>query len=155
TGAMPPPRLIIFDFDGVLADTEDLHCAALLAVLEAEGIHVTRAEYYERYLGLPDRASLATAFARHSRAVGTSQIETLLERKRAEYARRAASEARLYPGAAETVRTLHAAHLLAVASGAFRDEIEPVLERGGVRPLFTAIVGAEDVRAGKPSPDPF
>src|SRR5262245_51749990 len=98
---MAPPRLIIFDFDGVLADTEDLHCAALLAVLRAEGIGLTRAEYYEGYLGLPDRASLERAFAVHGRAISGAQVEGLLERKRAEYARRAAADARLYPGAAD------------------------------------------------------
>jgi len=42
-----------------------------------------------------------------------------------------------------------------VASGAFRDEIELILNRAGVRQLFVALVGADDVLHGKPAPDPF
>lgn len=151
---MQDRRLIIFDFDGVLADTEDLHCDALVATLSAEGLELTRRDYYRTYLGLPDRDSLRTAFAASGRALAPAAVETLLARKRAEYARRAPA-ARLYPRAAETLRALHERHVLAVASGAFRDEIEPVLERAGVLSLFAAVVGADDVRSGKPSPEPF
>ena len=64
-------------------------------------------------------------------------------------------DAQLYPGVADTLRRLHAEFTLAIASGAFRDEIEPILERAGVRHLFAALVGADDVRTGKPSPEPF
>ena len=46
---------VIFDFDGVLADSEPLHLAAFQQVLEAIGIGLTPDEYYGRYLGFSDR----------------------------------------------------------------------------------------------------
>jgi HAD superfamily hydrolase (TIGR01509 family) len=61
----------------------------------------------------------------------------------------------LYPGVPETLHRLHEHFLLAIASGAFRDEINAILERHQVRSLFRAVVAMEDVRAGKPAPDPF
>jgi beta-phosphoglucomutase-like phosphatase (HAD superfamily) len=44
-------RAIIFDFDGVIADTEPLHFAALRQVLAGIDISLTEAEYYTDYLG--------------------------------------------------------------------------------------------------------
>lgn len=151
---MARPELLIFDFDGVLADTEDLHFAAFAAALGSEGVDLRRDTYYRRYLGLPDEASIETALVDAGRAPSPSALRHLLERKRREYARRA-PQARLYPGVAELLRELRLRHLLAVASGAYREEIAVVLERAGVGELFSAVVSAEDVSRGKPAPEPF
>ncbi len=147
-------RAILFDFDGVLADTEPLHCAAFAAVAAAAGLPFSRRDYYERFLGLPDRACLAALHADAGRPCSERDLDALLARKRVEFACRAHSAA-LYDGVASTLRRLHAVFILAVASGAWRDEIEPILERAQVRGLFAAVIGAEDVRAGKPAPDPY
>ncbi|MFQ5895453.1 MAG: HAD hydrolase-like protein, partial [Nitrospinota bacterium] len=48
-------RAVIFDFDGVLADTESLHFRALREVVQGEGMSLTEEEYKERYLALDDR----------------------------------------------------------------------------------------------------
>jgi len=147
-------RAVIFDFDGVLADTEALHWAAFQEAVADRGIPLPRATYFARYLGLPDRDCLVALCADAGRPVSADDVENLFQRKRAAFARRA-RDADLYAGVADTLRRLHADHALAVASGAFRDEIDPILTRGGVRALFAVVVGAEDVRAGKPAPDPF
>ena len=145
---------LIFDFDGVLADTEELHCAAFQTAAASVGITLIRDDYFHRYLGLPDRDCLAALCAQVGRRLTAAEIEELFVRKRAAFAR-LSQDARLYPGVAETLRRLHPDFMLAIASGAFRDEIEPILERAGVRHLFAALVGADDVRTGKPSPEPF
>lgn len=147
-------RAVIFDFDGVLADTEALHAAAFQATAAGDGIALTLDDYYHSFLGLPDRACLAKLYARAGRARTAAELDALVARKRAEFARLAPA-AHLYDGVAALLRRLSPRYRLAVASGAFRDEIEPILDRGGVRPLFTALVGAEDVPRGKPAPDPF
>ena len=147
-------RALIFDFDGVLADTEALHCAAFQAVAGTIGVTLTRDDYFRRFLGLPDRACLAALCAGAGRRLGAGELDDLCARKCAAFARLVPT-AQLYAGAADSVRRLHARVILAIASGAFRDEIEPILVRAAVRDLFTAVIGAEDVRAGKPAPDPF
>ena len=150
----PAVRALIFDFDGVLADTEDLHCAAFQAVAASIGLTMTRDDYLQRFLGLPDRDCLASLCARAGRRLTPAELDGLCARKRVAFARLLPT-AQLYAGAAAAVRHLHAHFVLAIASGAFRDEIEPILQRANLRELFVAIVGAEDVRAGKPAPDPF
>ncbi len=51
-------RAVVFDFDGVIADTEPLHCTALQGVLAGEGIRFSREDYFAKYMGLTDRAFL-------------------------------------------------------------------------------------------------
>ena|SRR5579862_1787593 len=149
-----PVAALVFDFDGVLADTEGLHCAAYQSVLADIGIQLLPAAYFEHFLGLPDRDCLMAACVREGQTPTAADIETLLAAKRARFAEHAASAA-LYPGVEAMLQRVHRHFALAIASGAFRDEIEPLLARAGVRALFAAIVGADDVRQGKPAPDPF
>ena len=47
-------QAIVFDFDGVIADSEPLHLRAYQAVLEEDGIELTKEDYYKRYLGFDD-----------------------------------------------------------------------------------------------------
>jgi HAD superfamily hydrolase (TIGR01509 family) len=147
-------RALIFDFDGVLADTEALHCAAFQAALASVGVTLTRDDYFQRFLGLPDRDCVAAACAGAPRQVTAGELDDLCAAKRAAFARLAPA-AMLYPGVTDMLRRLHRDFVLAIASGAFRDEIEPILQRAQVRELFATVVSAEDVRAGKPAPDPF
>ena len=47
-------RAVVFDFDGVIANTEPLHFRALRDVLAEEAVALTEADYYGRYLGYDD-----------------------------------------------------------------------------------------------------
>ena len=147
-------RALIFDFDGVLADTEELHRAAFDAVASTLGGACSRADYYGRFLGLPDRDCLAALCAQVGVTPDAQQLDLLVASKRQHFAQ-LSHTAVLYPGVPETLRRLHQHFLLAIASGAFRDEINAILERHQVRSLFRAVVAMEDVRAGKPAPDPY
>ena len=149
-----PVRALIFDFDGVLADTEALHCAAFQAAASVDHVALSGDDYYAHFLGLPDRACLAALYERAGATLTAAELDALVSRKRAQFARLSATAA-LYDGVPDLLRRLQLRWPLAVASGAFRDEIEIILERAGVRHLFVAIVGADDVARGKPAPDPF
>ena len=45
---------VIFDFDGVLADSEPLHLRAYQEVLAPRSIALSTTDYYDRYLGFDD-----------------------------------------------------------------------------------------------------
>jgi len=149
-----PVRAVIFDFDGVLADTEALHCTAFQMTATADGVTLTQGDYYTHFLGLPDRACLAALYERAGVALGAGDLDALVQRKHAHFAA-ISTAATLYEGVPEVLRQLHRRCPLAVASGAFHDEIELILDRAGVRDLFVALIGADDVIRGKPAPDPF
>ena len=60
---------IVFDFDGVIADSERLHLRAFQETLAAEGIELTREAYYARYLGFDDHGVFRQVFADRQRAL--------------------------------------------------------------------------------------
>ncbi len=151
----PPVAAVIFDFDGVLADTERLHLAAFQDVLGTRGWHLDEATYFDRYLGCDDRGLLVT-FARDQRLeLGDADIETLVTAKTRAFERRFESGDVLFPSARDCVDRLAARFALAIASGAARAEILAILDAGGLRPRFSAIVSADDVQKTKPSPEPY
>lgn len=148
-------RAIIFDLDGTLADTEPLHLAAFSEVLEAEGIEVSRDDYFKRLIGYSDRDCFELLMKENRRALDSSKIDALIARKTGLYQRLIAERDLLYPGAAEFARSCAQRFPLMVATGTLRHEAELILVRTGLRELFVDIIAAEDVERGKPAPDVF
>lgn len=150
---------IVFDFDGVIADTERLHLAAMQEVLQGarrEGIELTREDYYARYLGFDDEGVFRVLSADKGVDLGDERIRELVEEKgRAYEAMVARAESILYPGAAACIRRFHGKLPLAIASGAYASEIRDVLRPAGLLTCFETIVGCGDTPAGKPAPDPY
>ncbi len=148
-------RAVIFDLDGTLVDTESLHFAAYTAALCEEGIELSRAEYFSRFLGYTDRECFTATLNENGRAAGEAVIKRLIDRKSAAYMRAIGDRDLLYPGAAGFVRRCAERFPLIVATGTLRAEAELLLERAGLRRLFVDIIAAEDVERGKPEPDGF
>lgn len=153
---MPKLQAIIFDFDGVIADTEPLHYAALHQVLAAEfGIGLSQAEYYADYLGYDDRGCFQAALSAHQRPVTRHLIDELVRKKGGAYLEALGTDLKLFPGVRPLIEEAAGTYRLAIASGALRGEIELILEEAGLRKAFAHITSAEDVSRGKPSPEPF
>lgn len=146
---------VIFDFDGVLADTEHLHMLALQQAFAARGWTLTDADYVTRYLGYDDRGVVAAFAEAVGIPVTPRDAATVLADKERVYAELLATGRVLFPGARACVERLAQAFPLAIASGSLRGEIEHILAANNLRDPFTAIVGADDVRAGKPAPDSY
>ena len=153
---MPPaPHAIIFDFDGVIADDEPLHLAAFQRALASDGITITREQYYARYLGFDDRSAIIEAFRDAGATPSAAQLRTVLAAKAEQFLALVRAGAPIFPGVPAFVRGAAARVPLAIASGALRHEIELILAQAGLADCFAAIVSAEDVREGKPSPEGF
>jgi beta-phosphoglucomutase len=146
---------IVFDFDGVIADSERLHLTAYQVVLAPLGLELSDEAYYSTYLGYDD----VGVFRRYARdrelAWDDGTIRTLCTEKGARFEELAARGEMLFDGAADFIRAAHAAVPTAIASGALTHEIEDVLERAGLRDRFLTIVGADQCARTKPSPDPY
>ena len=148
-------RAVVFDFDGVIANSEPLHFAAFRDVLAREDLPFTEQEYYRSYLGYDD-LGVFRAVARDRRLPWNEDaVAALAGRKAVRLEALERDQAVLFPGAASAIERLHATYPLAIASGALKPEILRVLNRANLASRFRAIVGAEDTVAGKPAPDPY
>jgi beta-phosphoglucomutase len=149
-----PLRGVVFDFDGVLVDSEPLHFRALQGCLLPEGIAIDESEYYARYAAYDDRTAIRLALEGHGTPYDADRVDTVAKRKAVLF-EELQSGIPFFPGAAELVRALAREMPLAIASGALRSEIERILAAGGLRECFRAVVGAEDVARTKPDPMPY
>jgi len=148
------PRLVIFDCDGVLVDSEVISNDVLAQALSAEGLPTTLAEARKAYQGLLLGEVLHDAEARLGHSLPSDWLARY-ERDRTEAFRR---ELRAVPGAAQTVAAFSAAGVeVCVASQGKLEKTRLSLELTGLRHLFDerALFSAEQVARGKPHPDLF
>lgn len=148
-------RAIVFDFDGVIANSEPLHLRAFQHVLQEEGVALAKDEYYERYLGYDDVGVFRAVGADRGKRWGDEQVAAFVTRKGLRLDDLEQGASILFPGADAAIRRAAARAPLAIASGALGAEIRRVLERAGLADCFQAIVAAEDTPASKPAPDPY
>ena len=148
-------KAIIFDFDGVITDSEPSHLRMFQKVLLEMGISLDKKEYYEKYLGMDDKGCFATVLRSHGIDTDPDLIQSLIKKKTNYLMEAMKSDLFIYPGVVDFIEKARKRYLLAVASGALRHEIEFVLIHTGVLSAFDVIVSAEDVQEGKPNPECF
>ena len=148
-------RAIVFDFDGVLANSEPLHLRAYQAVLAEIGITLDREEYYTHYLGFDDVTAFRVISERRGRRWSDAEIAEILERKTVVFDDIVTSSDVLYPEAVPCVRRLAESMPLGIASGALRHEIVAILRGADLEGSFQFIVAAGETAASKPAPDPY
>jgi len=147
---------LIFDFDGVVVDSEPVHLRAFQRVLRGAGVEMTHDDYYGKYLGFDDHDCLAAAAADDRKRLTEAQIAEMIAAKTQLVQQAFRESIRALPGAAELIARAAGTGLpLAICSGALREEIELAARTVGVRRHFRAIVTAEDVRRGKPDPEGY
>jgi len=148
-------RAVIFDFNGILADDDPIHMQALHKVAVEDGISFTEDEYMETYLPLNDRDCFQELWRRNQRALTQEELDELIRRKSVYYFNAIKQKNVLFAGAEDAVRAAAARGPVAVASGAQIGEIRHILGGAGLLDCFSTIVAMEDVRRGKPDPEPF
>jgi beta-phosphoglucomutase-like phosphatase (HAD superfamily) len=146
---------IVFDFDGVLADSEPLHLRAYQEVLTPLGIQLTPDDYYANLLGFDDVGVFRAVGERAGLRFDDRQIAALIDDKSRVFDEVIATTDVLYPGAPDCVERMASAYPLGVASGALKGEILAVLRRARLDGYFRFIVSAEDTVRSKPAPDPY
>lgn len=148
-------RAVIFDFNGVLVDDEQVHFELFQEVLAQEGVAITERDYHGRFLGLDDRGCFEAALKEVGQQAGRDRVDELIARKARRYAEVAARGLRFFPGAADCLSGLSAHWPLAINSGALRPEIEFALGLIDRRAAVRHIVSAEDTTHCKPHPQGY
>jgi beta-phosphoglucomutase len=152
TGAL---QAIVFDFDGVIADSEPLHLRAFQQALAEEGIELSPQEYYARYLGYDDVGMFQALAGDRGLAMSDRHITALVARKGQKLQDLMRADSVLFPGAREFIREAARTVPIAIASGALRHEIDEIIDAADIGGLFPVIVASGDTPHSKPSPAPY
>lgn len=147
-------RVVIFDFDGVIADTEKVHLGAFREVLAPLGIEISERDYYSKYLALDDKTFFSVLLGENGFDASAETVSGMVREKSLAVSS-LIKECAFFEGVECLIRGLSARFPLAIASGALREEIEQTLIRGGLLGCFSFIASSEDCEKCKPDPEIF
>lgn len=153
---------VIFDFDGVIADTERFHLVAYNAALAAHAaeiggpLAITEPQYFANYIVFGDREGLFHMLNDHGRPCDGILVRKLAATKHKLFEKHLHGVSDPLPGVREVLAWLEARNVpRAICSGARRGEIEMMLDSLKLRHHFDVLVSIEDVRLGKPDPEGY
>ncbi len=145
---------VLFDFDGVLADSEPVHFACWREVLLPLGISLEWERYHQHYIGISDRKMAEDLVKRAKRPVTVEEISARYDAKTELFREEIRRQLPFAPGVVEFVRSLNG-YRVGVVSSSRSSEVRPVLEAGGLWESLSVTVFGEDVTRHKPDPEPY
>jgi beta-phosphoglucomutase family hydrolase len=149
---MPELEAVIWDMDGVLADTASHHFRAWHEIFARRGIKFTEADF-KRGFGIRNDAIIKNILGK---AITRDEIETIAKEKEAIFRRLIGKRIKPLPGAIELVRELHKRGIkMAIASSTVMANIHLIIGSLGIEKYFQAFITGHDVTEGKPSPQVF
>ena len=152
-------KLIFFDFDGVIVDTEWQHFAAFNEILSNYGIKITKKEYMEEYLAYDDKGCFVKVFKnKQNKDLSKTEVQNLIKQKTEILMEKIREKIKVYYDAIKFINFLSKNFKdikLCIVSGALKQEILFILKKLNLDKKFFLIISAEDVNKGKPSPEPF
>ena len=146
---------LFFDFDGVLADTEPVHFACWSEILAPLGITFTWDFYKANCTGVSDKLMVERFAAERVPPLALEEVWPEYNRKQMMFRRRLEKQSPFIPATLELVRSLNGSYKMAVVSSSGRSEVEPPLERAGIRGCFDILVCGREAEKLKPAPDPY
>ena len=150
------PSAVIFDFDGVIVDTEPLHYQAFQKILAPQNLGYSWQDYEETYMGFDDRDAFREAYKKSNIPLTESTLEQLVAQKAIVFQEVITAGVTPYPGVTALIHCLHQQGTpLAICSGALRSDILPIIDQLGVAACFSHIVTADDVPHSKPDPTSY
>jgi len=148
-------RAVIFDFDGIIVDSEPIILKLTQEMAALEGWTVSEEEYYRDYLALDDRGIVEHLYASHGRTVDLARRDELVAWKGERYQAIIREGLPPMPGVVGYVNQLASEFPLAIASGSLRVEIEHLLTKMGLREKFSILATADDCQRSKPNPEVY
>lgn len=148
------PEALIFDFDGVLADTEPLYWKAWTELLARHGIAFTWEEYCRYGRGVKDEEMLKALPQLASRPEILPALQRQLPTRKQMVRAWSYEQCPIHDSIVHSLLSLHPFRLGLVTSSD-RSEVEPLLRLAGIDQCFEALVFREDVHRHKPDPAPY
>jgi HAD superfamily hydrolase (TIGR01509 family) len=145
---------ILFDFDGVLADTEPLHYASWAEILRGNGISLDWETYQRRCIGMHDRQMVEFFCSLREPPLSFQELWQRYEAKRSLFLSYARSSPPVPHETAKLVKCLKE-YTLGVVTSSDRTEVEPILQEAGLLSDFRLLICGGDVARPKPDPEPY
>jgi len=143
---------VLWDLDGVIADTGPYHCRAWQDVFGKRGVNFTEDDF-KRHFGQRNDTIIRSTLGG---SISPEEFDTIAAEKEENYRRRVAGNIKPLPGAIELIRALREHGLkVAIASSAPMENIQLIIRGLGIDDCFQAIVWGREVAEGKPSPEVF
>ena len=152
---MPYYEAILFDFDGVIVDSEPVHFECWNEVLKPYGIEMPWDTYVEHGIGISDRQMLTFLATQCNPPADVEQLFTEYPRKKQMFRDRMLSTYHILPEIRSYIESLHGPYKTAVVTSSGRSEVEPILETNHLLPHLDTCVYGGDVKRLKPAPDPY
>ena len=143
-------RALMFDFNGTLSHDEPLLLAIYQRLFARYGRSLSEEQYYGHLAGLSEEAIIGGWLG-----VDGPLLASLVAERVEQYATEAADGTTVTESLREALRYAASRVPVAIVSGAFRAEIEPVVEAAGIADAIKTIVAADDVDRGKPHPEGY
>jgi beta-phosphoglucomutase len=150
-----PYDAILFDFDGVLVDSEPVHYACWSEILSTFGLTLGWDAWCANCIGVSDRAMLQRMCRELSPPIDVETLYATYPRKNARFLELMGERMPFFDGVRELFESLYSEYDLAVVTSSVRGEVEPLLEKAGLAPYLKAAVYGGEVKRLKPAPDPY
>ena len=148
-------KIIIFDFDGVILDSENSHFIAFNEGLKNININISEDEYYSKYISLDDRGVITNVVNDKNISVTNEEIDMIIKNKNDYFESRLIDNSKLFPGVEELIIQLSKNFVLSIGSGANRSEIIKTLKNNNIYDYFEIIVSADEINNPKPNPETY
>lgn len=146
---------ILFDFDGVLVDSEPVHFECWGEILRPFGITLPWDYYEKNCIGVSDRAMIQTLVELSVPPADFEAVYSQYPKKKAMFRERMLVNPPAPPATLDLIRNLPNGLKVAVVTSSGRSEVEPILERIGILDRLDTTVYGGDVERLKPAPDPY
>ena len=142
-------KVLIFDFDGVIFDSESLHLQAFNEVLKNHDITISEEDYYKNFISFDDKGVF-------EKLIDDKQtVDQLIKDKNNFFEKYSIDNGLLFDGVCELIEKLSSKYILCIGSGAKRSEIISILKKFNLESFFEVIISADDVNYSKPNPETF
>jgi beta-phosphoglucomutase len=144
--------VVLFEFEGVIAETRERRTAALRRSLADDGIHVSEEEIAQAWRALPSRAAAAGLLERRGERVDEVALDLIALRADRYFGEEASGGLSLVPGARECVARLEGRARLGIVTRASRRDVDRTLALADLGFAFECVVTSDEMIDQKPSP---
>jgi beta-phosphoglucomutase len=152
---LQPYEAVIFDFDGVLVDSEPVHYQCWLDILKPHGVTLDWKTYSDTFIGISDRSMVSLLCEQTTPPLEFDRLWAEYPRKKELFRERMNRADAIEDVVLHLVSSLRPHYKLAVVTSSGQREVEPILAATGMLSRLDTVVYGGDVKNLKPAPDPY